>query len=163
MQRSSKAISFISHRPESLPPEYENNLRRRILNELTALDGNVNMFICGMGDGPDVIFGECVLLMIYGSCMPDAMLMCMAAYTDQIHRKSGKWSKMIRYSAVMPVSVSDRYNRGCYHKRDRTMVDMCDMLIAVYDGRDTGGTANAVAYARRTGKPVLIIDPRTLT
>jgi len=42
----------------------------------------------------------------------------------------------------------------------------CDVLIAVWDGqpaRGRGGTAEIVAYSRELGRPLLVIDPATLT
>ena len=44
----------------------------------------------------------------------------------------------------------------------KRIVDMCDLLLAVWDGREAqgpGGTADVVAYAREVGKPVEIIWP----
>ena len=42
------------------------------------------------------------------------------------------------------------------------MVDNCDLLIAIYNGEEKGGTAYTVNYARQQGKEILIIDPNTL-
>ncbi|MGW4103078.1 hypothetical protein [Streptomyces sp. NPDC004976] len=42
----------------------------------------------------------------------------------------------------------------------RWIVDHCDRLIAVWDGRPArglGGTGNVVANARRTGVPVTVL------
>ncbi|EDY51731.1 hypothetical protein [Streptomyces clavuligerus] len=42
------------------------------------------------------------------------------------------------------------------------LVDRCDELVAVWDGlpaRGFGGTADAVAYARRTNTPVTVLWP----
>lgn len=44
---------------------------------------------------------------------------------------------------------------GCH------VVDSCDILLAVWDGkpaRGMGGTAEVVAYAREQGKPLILID-----
>ena len=44
----------------------------------------------------------------------------------------------------------------------RTIVDSCEMLLAIWDGRPArglGGTADVVRYARRTGKAVRIVWP----
>lgn len=49
-----------------------------------------------------------------------------------------------------------------YEAAGRYVVDHCDVLIAVWDGRPgdgPGGTADAVAYARESGRPVRVIDP----
>jgi hypothetical protein len=44
----------------------------------------------------------------------------------------------------------------------KSVVDSCDRLIAVWDGkpaRGVGGTADVVGYARRTGKAVSVVWP----
>lgn len=44
----------------------------------------------------------------------------------------------------------------------RRVVDLCDLLVAVWDGlpaQGKGGTADVVAYARQQGKPVEVIWP----
>jgi hypothetical protein len=48
----------------------------------------------------------------------------------------------------------------------RSVVDNCEMLIAVWDGkpaRGLGGTADVVRYARDSGKPVSIVWPDDLS
>lgn len=47
-----------------------------------------------------------------------------------------------------------------YFAAGRWLVDHCDRLIAVWDGRPArglGGTGDVVAYARRTGVPVSVL------
>jgi uncharacterized phage-like protein YoqJ len=46
-------------------------------------------------------------------------------------------------------------------KRNKAMVDDCDLLIAVWDG-STGGTANCVSYAKSIKKQILYINPKDL-
>jgi hypothetical protein len=44
-------------------------------------------------------------------------------------------------------------------------VNHCDLLLAVWDGersRGRGGTAEIVAYARELGRPIIIVDARSL-
>ena len=43
--------------------------------------------------------------------------------------------------------------------RNREMVDICDAVVACYDGRRTGGTFYTIEYAKKQGKPVHIIQP----
>ncbi len=46
------------------------------------------------------------------------------------------------------------------------IVEACDILLAVWDGqpsRGLGGTADVVAYARKIGRPVIIIDSENPT
>ena len=45
------------------------------------------------------------------------------------------------------------------HERNRFMADNSDVLIAVYDGSEKGGTAYTVNYAKKKGLDVIIIQP----
>ncbi|MDO4549571.1 MAG: putative molybdenum carrier protein [Clostridia bacterium] len=57
------------------------------------------------------------------------------------------------------VVLSPSYHKSCYHLRNRYMVDNSDALMAVWDGKPTGGTAYTVNYAHSQGKQVIIINP----
>ncbi len=46
-------------------------------------------------------------------------------------------------------------------KRNKWMVDNCDLLIAVWNGT-SGGTANCVNYAKSINKQIIIINPNSL-
>ena len=50
---------------------------------------------------------------------------------------------------------SDSYFKGCYMRRNRYMINQSQRVIAVYDGRPTGGTATTVRYAK--GKDVRVV------
>lgn len=43
--------------------------------------------------------------------------------------------------------------------RNEHMIEPADVLLALYDGSTTGGTANAIAYAHRKGKKVHVMPP----
>ena len=47
----------------------------------------------------------------------------------------------------------------CLHERNRKLVDEADHLIAVYDGKQPGGTRETIVYARRKGLDITIIEP----
>ena len=47
-----------------------------------------------------------------------------------------------------------------FQARNEQIVDSCDVLIAVWDGRSRG-TRNTLTYARKVNKPVFLIDVRT--
>ena len=57
--------------------------------------------------------------------------------------------------------IQHHYTPDCMHKRNRYMVDQADFIIAVWDGRPSG-TGKTVQYAQRQGKPVTIINPKTM-
>ena len=44
-------------------------------------------------------------------------------------------------------------------KRDRALVELCDVLVAVYSGSAGGGTAYTVRYAQKNKRHVSIIKP----
>ena len=54
--------------------------------------------------------------------------------------------------------VQDHYGPGCMQRRNRYMVDHSALLIAVYDGRKTGGTYYTVKYAKSLDKDIRIIN-----
>lgn len=45
-------------------------------------------------------------------------------------------------------------------KRNEWMVDHCDILVAVWDGVEDGGTWNCIKYARSKGRFIIYIDPK---
>lgn len=67
------------------------------------------------------------------------------------------------------VVVTVRPTCGRYHPkqapiiRNIAMVDFMrdgDVLVACYDGRKTGGTAQCVRYAREKGRTVIVLEPK---
>lgn len=48
---------------------------------------------------------------------------------------------------------------AAYLAASELLVDRCDRLIAVWDGGDSSGTADAVAYARSLGREVTVVWP----
>ena len=70
----------------------------------------------------------------------------------------------------MAISVADRVNQYApqnkgksyayiLNQRNIGMISACDILIAVYNGDATGGTANGVRDGRRLGKWIVTIPP----
>lgn len=49
--------------------------------------------------------------------------------------------------------------RGAYHRRNRLIAENCDLLIAFWDGR-SAGTRYTINYARKIGKPVVVVECR---
>ena len=92
-------------------------------------------------------------------------LICAVPFKEQARG----WDPMekLRYYELLRrsdriVQVCDSYQRGCYHARNRYMVDNSDVLIAIFNGDPKGGTAYTVNYARKKGKEIIIINPDTM-
>ncbi|MBR4664955.1 MAG: hypothetical protein IKO93_13875 [Lentisphaeria bacterium] len=47
--------------------------------------------------------------------------------------------------------------RKAFLERNKQIVDRCDILLAVWDGKSRG-TKNTLSYAREAGKPVFLIN-----
>ncbi len=48
---------------------------------------------------------------------------------------------------------------AAYFAASRYLVDHCDVLIAVWDGSTSSGTADAVAYARDRDRQIIVVWP----
>ncbi|MBN1772613.1 MAG: DNA-processing protein DprA [Deltaproteobacteria bacterium] len=55
-----------------------------------------------------------------------------------------------------PIAASDRWR--AYHLRNRWMVDRASLLVAFWDGQPRSGTGATVAYARRRGVAVRVVE-----
>ena len=53
--------------------------------------------------------------------------------------------------------VSSGYFTGCEQKRNRYMVDKSDLVFAVWNGEEKGGTWNTIRYAERKGRKTEIL------
>lgn len=82
---------------------------------------------------------------------------------------SSKWpnSSKIFYNKILAkadevVMVSDEpYKPWLMQKRNEYMVDRADIVLAFWDGTN-GGTKNCVDYAKKVGKKIKIINPKTV-
>lgn len=165
-------VAFTGHRPESLP--YGDGgqdtaycrMKELLLREIKywASQG-CETFYGGVARGMDIVFGEQVLLAKQQG-HPGIKLVGVIPFEEQAATWSEAWRS--RYFSLMSKSddevlISAHYTKDCYHRRNRYMVDNADVLIAVYNGSDSGGTAYTVRYANQKGKMVVVLEPNTLT
>ena len=120
--------------------------------------------MCGGAKGADIICGE-LILAEKQTANPQLTLICAIPFREHAERWSFDWK--LRYHELLKgadkiVPVCDTYQRGCFHIRNRYLVDNCDLLIAIYNGEDKGGTAYTVNYAKQQGKEIVILNPNTL-
>ena len=102
------------------------------------------ILITGMAQGVDQIAAHEALL--YGG-----RIWCYYPYKrkpheieDYLNTKADK----IRYEY-------EKYVPQCYIDRDRRIVDDCDILFAVWDGKKNGGTWQTIKYAREKKKQIV--------
>ena len=156
-------VSFAGHRPEKLPFFGEDDpmwidLKERIFKEISALaDDGAEEFYSGMARGVDTWCAEAVLKL--RSERQGIKLIAVIPCPEQ----DSKWNAADkrRYSKILEqcdkrITVSPKYTSDCFHKRDRAIVELCDVLLAVYDG-GSGGTKYTVDYAKSKGRKTVIL------
>lgn len=164
------SCAFTGHRPNRFPWKYaENdprclNLKRALYREIEALSAaGVYHYFSGMALGTDVWAARMVLDL--RSKYPNLLLHCILPCEKQ----EVKWTvedqdvyRDILRKADSVEYISQDYYNGCMLDRNRKLVSSAEILLAVYDGGERGGTAATVRYARRTGRKIIVIDPITL-
>ena len=78
-------------------------------------------------------------------------------YRNRINAKSPLFQELLACCDRVYVQ-SEKSNRQCYHERNRYMVLSSDRVIAVYDGRSTGGTFYTIRFAQANEKEIRIIE-----
>lgn len=158
-------VSFTGYRPSKLPFFGEDDplclsLKRRIAEKIRELaDGGAVEFCSGMALGVDIWCAEAVLEL--QSSRPEIRLIAVIPCRGQELRWRPR--DKARYADVLArcrqvICVSESYTDDCMFRRNRALVDMCDVLVAVYDGK-SGGTKYTVDYARKQGREVFEISP----
>ena len=154
------------HRPQGFPFEREMskclefdvyiNKLNNITKELISL--GYNHFITGMAEGADIDFAQSVLLHkgFYDYIKLEAALPFPVRESKTITEYIQQRDSILQKCDIKTV-VSPFYFKGCMQKRNRYMVDNSDIVLAVWNGRETGGTWNTIKYARSKNKQIRYI------
>lgn len=148
-----KTCCFTGHReisPNRLA-YVEMKLRKAIK---TAVDDGYTRFITGGAAGADLLFAAIVAEMKEQG--HPLYLEAALPYSNRKKSKDPDFQKILAACDAVKV-ISEQYNRGCYFARNRYMVDKSSRIIAVYDGRESGGTFYTMQYARTGGRAVQVI------
>lgn len=162
-----RACCFTGHRPGKLPfDEIHPNcirLKERLKNEIASkIKNGCTSFITGMAMGADIWCAEFVLEL--KTLFPEKGIRLTAVLPYENQAGAYPASYMKRYAAILKrvddtVTISRKYAPGCMQKRNRAMVDSADCVIAVYGGAQ-GGTKTTIAYARKKGLDIVLLNPR---
>ena len=130
----------------------EEALRKEVL---AAIAAGYTRFISGFADGVDLTFAAIVAAeKKQNSCL---QLEAALPYRNRINAKSPLFQELLACCDRVYVQ-SEKSNRQCYHERNRYMVLSSDRVIAVYDGRSTGGTFYTIRFAQANEKEIRIIE-----
>ena len=145
-----KTCCVTGHRdiPEQKKETITQLLRQEILKAIA--DGYTH-FISGFATGADLMFADIVVQLkaVYPITLEAAI-----PYPGRMKTPDKTFQRLIRCGDTVKIH-SDCYFKGCYARRNRYMVDQSQRILAVYDGRTTGGTAATLRYA--VGKEVRVV------
>ena len=164
------SCGFSGHRPQRFPWRFHETapacaalkaaLKEQVL--LLTRSGTTD-FYSGMALGVDTWAAEAVLEL--RGKYPSIKLHCVLPCKNQ----DAKWNAAAKetYQTILAQAdsiqyVSQFYFNGCMLKRDQKLVELSSLLLAVYDGQPSGGTAATIRYAREQGKGIICIDPISL-
>lgn len=157
--RTALTAAFTGHRADSLPWGYNERSEacKRLKAELlcairSAYSDGKRVFLSGMASGADIYAAEAVLQL--RETLPEIKLTCVFPCPSRDSR-----SAVIASAADSVIVLSSAYSAGCMQRRNRFLVENASMLIAVYDGRRTGGTFQTVGMAARRGLRTIILNP----
>ena len=165
-QEATKTCAFTGHRPQGLPWGYNEcsplfeAARKRLQNELFRAVGlGYEKFLTGMAVGADQMLAALVIEMIKGGSEVElcAAIPCKTQPHRWIEPQKQRYWDILSMCSEITVLQED-YTPGCMQRRNRWMIDRSGMLIAMWNGSYTGGTAGTLRYAREKGLMLSIID-----
>lgn len=140
-----------------IPADAKKTIRAELRGALLlAIGDGYTHFISGFATGADLMFAEIVT-----ELKNDYPITLEAAipYPGRMKTQDIDFQRLIGCCDVVKVH-SERYFKGCFMRRNRYMVDVSQRVIAVYDGRETGGTAATVRYALKEGLQICTISSK---
>lgn len=163
-----KVCGISGHRPQHFPFGYDEEdprcreFKMVLFEELFKLSQQgCHTFLSGMAQGTDLWAAECILALRRHNA--HLRLTCVLPCPGQ--EKYWPREQRERYTRILQeadevLCLSPSYYKACMFQRNRYMVDHCDVLLAVYDGSNLGGTAYTLRYARKKGKEIRLLHPK---
>ena len=163
-----KTCCCTGHRPKGFPFKYGTDLKKH-KEYLKALEQKIKFaitscgitnFISGMALGADMDFAEIVLYLRDTEHYP-ITLECAIPDVNQTLKWNDKDKQ--RYTALVERADGKNYISGrnaadAMLSRNRYMVDKSELVIAVFNGIERGGTWYTINYAKKKNKQVDILD-----
>lgn len=141
-------VAVTGHRLERIrgrEKEIENWLKEQFKNLIACYDDI--LLLDGMAEGVDQMAAYTALKCGVG-------VSCYFAFKEKMNHAQTYIAK----KAVEIQYIDEKYSDQCFFNRDCRMIDDCDLLIVVWDGKEIGGTYEAYQYAIEKGKNILIYD-----
>ena len=149
-----KTCCVTGHR--NIPMEKQETVEARLRREVSlAIEDGYNRFLSGFAEGTDLLFAAIVAEQAQRN--PGVCLEAAIPYPNRLQAKDGQFQKLIACCQSVKI-VSDHYFPACFMQRNRYMVRQSARVIAVYDGRERGGTLFTMRYAHSLGREIRVIE-----
>ena len=149
-----KTCCVTGHR--DLPADGARMIKKRLEEEVrAAVEDGYTHFMSGFAEGADLMFADIVLK--FKKKYPNITLEAAVPYAGRMKTPNPEFQRLIKLCDEVKVH-SPVYQKSCYMQRNRYMVNNSQRVIAVYDGRATGGTAATVRYALSMEREVRYIQ-----
>lgn len=147
-----KTACFTGHR--DIPAErlwYVKEKLRREIKEAIA-DG-YEIFMSGFAEGADQI--ACGIVLELKEKYPHIRLDAAIPYRERLQRLMHVEETKTLLMACSDIGIwSEDYHRDCFMIRNKKMLELSARVIAVYDGREKGGTAQTLRFAHAQKKQI---------
>lgn len=148
-----KTCCVTGHR--ELEPSKIEPIKQALRNAiLEAINDGYTHFISGFAEGVDLYFADIVAEL---KAEHDLFLEAAIPYRNRMKTKDKDFQRLITKCNAIGVH-SEEYSPSCYLIRNRFMVQSSDLVIAVYDGRENGGTLSTMRYAHAMENEVKVIS-----
>ena len=162
-----KICCVTGHR--DIPKEQKDYVKESLRSEiLNAMADGFTGFMSGFAEGVDQDFAQIVIELKQSN--PALQLMAAIPTKQRLEslQKNPKTKAMLEYCSDIKV-IQEEYHPSVYSKRNRYMGEKSRRVIAVYDGREKGGTVGTNRYTHTLKKELReipvgteIIDPKKL-
>lgn len=145
-----KVCCVTGHR--DLPQNQINYVKAALLREIEkAVADGYTCFMSGFAEGVDQYFVE--MVMEKQKEDPALELIAVLPYRKRLDslREKGRTYEMLEACSDVVV-MQEEYRPSVYSHRNRYMVEHSDRVIAVYDGREKGGTVRTIRFTHRMKK-----------
>lgn len=133
--------------------EYVRSELRREIEE--AIGDGYKCFISGFAAGVDILFAQCVVEASerYSGIFLEAAI----PYSGRLNQlRTTERTLLCKCSSIK--TICDEYRRDCFMLRNHYMVQRSSRVIAVFDGRNSGGTAQTIRAAHANSVDARIIQ-----
>ena len=145
-----KTCCVTGHR--DIPAEQIDAVKYALWREIIkAVSDGYTGFMTGFADGADQYFAEMVVKL--QEDFPNLRLIAVIPYRKRVDSlESREQTKALLHACANVVVIQEEYKPIVYAKRNRYMVEHSDRVIAVYDGREKGGTVNTIRLTHNMKK-----------